>query len=139
MSVVVVLAHPLDSLCDLPGRIKPIRTGCERIPEGGHQRASSLDEPPPPLEVGFGVEERSVGVVLVVQSGRQDPETKTSKGLSGKPLCLVVDISGRKGGSRPSYTSHGPWTILGSSGQSRLNTKHAYPETFGVHVLPQSG
>ena len=37
----------------------------------------------------------------------------------------------------PSYTSHGTWTILGSSGQTGLGTKNAYPETFGVHVLPQ--
>ena len=53
---------------------------------------------PPPLEVGFRMEESSVGVVLVVQSGRQDPETKTSKGLSGNgnPFRPVVDISGKK-------------------------------------------
>ena len=81
---------------------------------------------------------RSIGVSLSFSgsSGRQVSETRISKG----PSVTGTDLAGgrrssRKGESLPSYTSQGPWTILGSSGHTGLSTKNAYPETC-VRVLP---
>ena len=45
LSVVVILGHHPKSLYDLPGKIRPIWTGCERNPDSDHAGTSSPDEP----------------------------------------------------------------------------------------------
>ena len=75
----------------------------------------------------------------MVQSGKASPD---SKDFQKTIRIRKADPAGGRHSSMKrvlltSYISHNPWTILRSSGQTGLGTKNAYPETFGVHVLPQ--
>jgi hypothetical protein len=120
--------------------MKLIRTGCERIPEGGHNGTSYLDEPHHRGGREVGIEERAIGVSLSRSgaSGRQIPESRIFKRPSGngKSFRLMVNFQAGKESRCHPTLCRVPGTILGSSGQTGLNTKNAYPKTFGVHVLP---
>ena len=122
-----------------------MRTGCKRIPDGGHIGTSSPDEPHHHRRQDLerqALRRRSVGVRLSssgsIRKGksRKQELQKTIRNWKADPAG--GRHSSKKRVQLPSDTSYNPWTILGSSRQTKLGTKNAYPETFGVHVLPQS-